>query len=229
MDNLISTIVFILPGFMAYYWIQMFGQTPVVKHSVAEFAAVSALLWVPVTSISVSVLNLFAVLTGGIPTWSISALSADSASVVFAISFTVMNAISSFCFSFVWVRFIQKYVDEAINHVRNTRKLAKLAESTSVWDEFFIRFDEGETEKKQVLVVHKLGDEGNFVVGSMTRASRPFEADRAIVLEAVDKWMESYTKHYDFPVKRVYIDMKSGIVAKELDNDRPTPKGNPTA
>ncbi|WP_269082435.1 hypothetical protein [Aneurinibacillus tyrosinisolvens] len=44
MDAFISTVVFIVSGFLAYFWLQSLGVNPVVKHTVPEFTAISALL-----------------------------------------------------------------------------------------------------------------------------------------------------------------------------------------
>lgn len=58
MDSLLGTIVFILPGFLAYFWLQSFGITPVTKHSSGELTAISALLWLPVSFVTLLIYNL---------------------------------------------------------------------------------------------------------------------------------------------------------------------------
>ncbi|AQZ47419.1 hypothetical protein B5S25_13365 [Paenibacillus larvae subsp. pulvifaciens] len=58
MENFISTLVFILPGFLMYFWIQSFGINPVMKHNPGEMGAISALLWFPVSLLTVLTYNL---------------------------------------------------------------------------------------------------------------------------------------------------------------------------
>ena len=57
LDSFIGTIVFLLPGFLMYFWIQSFGINPVVKHSATEMGAISALLWLPVSLLTIIIYN----------------------------------------------------------------------------------------------------------------------------------------------------------------------------
>lgn len=49
--------------------------------------------------------------------------------------------------------------------------------------------------------------------------SRPFEAERALILHEPDEWKQAY-ETYKYPVKRTYVDTKSGLVVNELDNSK---------
>lgn len=52
MEQLISVLVFSLPGLLAYFWIQILGINPAVKHNAGELVGLSALLWIPVSLIT---------------------------------------------------------------------------------------------------------------------------------------------------------------------------------
>ncbi|MEH7899758.1 hypothetical protein V7639_18225, partial [Bacillus pumilus] len=57
MGEFISTIIFTLPGLICYYWLQLFGITPNQKHNPFEMVGISALLWMPVSVISIVAYN----------------------------------------------------------------------------------------------------------------------------------------------------------------------------
>lgn len=57
MADFLSTFIFILPGIMAYFWLQVFGLTPSVKHTAPEISGIAALLWLPVSFTTLLVLN----------------------------------------------------------------------------------------------------------------------------------------------------------------------------
>lgn len=222
MDNLISAIVFALPGFFAYFWLQSFGINPVVKHTVPEFTAISALLWIPVSTISLLFYNAFSCFISPLyplhPIWSMTALREYSGTFKFIIPFFVISVFASYIFSALWSKYGFPIQQDMINKIRKWRKLADLADNTSVWDEMFLLFEEGKNKKEMALVIHKLDKPEEFIAGGLDRMSRPFELDRALILKKTDEWTNAY-KHYDYPTKRVYVDIKAGVVIKELDHE----------
>ena len=63
--------------------------------------------------------------------------------------------------------------------------------------------------------------EGNCLIGIISSASRPFESERAIVLERSSELEASYNS-FKYEVASSYVDLKSGIVVAELDLSKPT-------
>ncbi|MEK4610162.1 hypothetical protein MHI31_08830 [Bacillus sp. FSL K6-0067] len=53
MEQFISIIIFSLPGLLAYFWLQLFGLNPTIKHTPTEMVGLSALLWVPITGLTI--------------------------------------------------------------------------------------------------------------------------------------------------------------------------------
>lgn len=52
--------------------------------------------------------------------------------------------------------------------------------------------------------------------GAVSNMSRPFEAERALILQEPDEWKQAY-QTYNYPVKKTYVDSKSGLVVNELN------------
>jgi len=89
MDNFLGTVVFLLPGFLAYFWLQAFGINPVAKHSTTEFTAVAGLLWLPVSFGTLLLYNLAIWLSSFIsqakPIWTLLTLKDASNNFIFLI------------------------------------------------------------------------------------------------------------------------------------------------
>lgn len=224
MDNLIGILVFILPGFLAYFWIQAFGKNPVVKHNAAEFASISALLWLPVSITSLWILNSLPSVGNRMLVTSLVTLEQAANHIAFLFEFLLMSIVVSFVFSVLWVKYIHHGVDWLINCIRRWCKMAALSPTASVWDEFFIRISKKNRDKTMLLQIHKLDTPDKFIIGGMLNASGPFDPDRAIVLVDVEAWTE-LLNDCDYPIVRSYIDVKNGLIIKELDHENPTPRG----
>lgn len=226
MDNFLGTLIFILPGFLMYFWLQAFGMNPVVKHSPAELTAISALLWLPVSFITLMTYNTFAFYTGfSNQIWTIDELKSVYGNLGFLFLFLLLSTFVSFFLSVMWAHVLHKIPSYLINSVRKARGMAPLSSTASVWEEVFIKVDESQKEKEidhkdkvMVLQIYKIDKPEEFIIGSMTKASRPFEPDKAIVLEDTKEWQEALDD-YEIPVKRIYFDTKSGLVIKELEKD----------
>jgi len=256
MDAFLSTFVFILPGIMAYFWLQVFGIAPTVKHTAPELSGISALLWLPVSFISLQLLNLWSTLN------QVSFLDVDKVRTVndlnkatsdlnYIVLFLVMSSVVSFFICWIWSLWGNTLLLYSINKVRKSRGIAPLSSSASVWEEFFVRIDndnddddnddnddnddddeedaedEDDEEKKKpkaegkeaVLIVYKIDKPEDFIIGSMTKGSRPHEIDKSVVLEKTDEWMEAIN-NYNYVVKRTYVDIKSGMVVKEIKHKK---------
>lgn len=229
MAEFISTFVFILPGIMAYFWLQLFGLNPSVKHTAPELSGISALLWLPVSFSTLMLLNLYSTVNISnnltVDTvWTIEDLNSATSDIKYLMLFLTVSFFVSFFVCWVWGLWGYNLVRIAINKVRKTRKIAALSSSQSVWEEFFIKIeDPDKDEKEAVYMIYKIDKPEEKIIGTMTKVSRPLEIDRSLVLEETEEWKESVENHYDFDVKRVYIDTETGMVVKELN-----PKGYTT-
>lgn len=237
MGDFLSTFVFILPGIMAYFWLQVFGVTPSTKHIAPEIYGVAALFWLPISFGSLLILNFWGmtiengwydiVIVETVEEFNEATLNFD-----YLLMFLLMSFIVSFIVCFIWVSYVKKNVDYLIDLVRGFNSLAPLSRSSSTWEEFFIRIenDTGESntnmrlhnlirktqkQKSAVYKIYKLDKNENFIAGSMTKVSRPLENDKGIVLEDSDIWKDYLIE--DYPILRVYIDIKSSLVIEEID------------
>ncbi|RFB13652.1 hypothetical protein DZB84_16975 [Bacillus sp. HNG] len=240
MAQFLSTFVFILPGIMAYFWLQVFGLNPSVKHTAPELSGIAALLWLPVSFITLLVLNTWGALItidflSVDKVWTVEALNTATSDIKYLVLFLIMSFIVSYFVCWTWSIWGNEFLRNRINFVRKTRGIAPLSSSSSVWEEFFIKINsESENnnkvdhfDKEAVLIVYKIDKPEEFVAGAMTKASRPLEVDKALVLEDTQQWMDSMKNHYDYDVKRVYVDIKSGMVVKEIDHRSPKDKTIP--
>ncbi|EAR66237.1 hypothetical protein B14911_10897 [Bacillus sp. NRRL B-14911] len=236
MENFLSTFVFILPGIMTYFWLQAFGLNSPVKHTAPEVSGIAALLWIPITLLTLTVLNIYSK-AGPInsvftvdSTWTVTDFVNATADLKYLSLFLGISAVVSYLFSWFWASKGNLFLQGMVNFVRRKRKIAPLSQSATVWEEFFIKinrsdideeenFEEAINEKKALLLVYKIDKKEEFVVGSMTKASRPYEVDKALVLDDTEIWFEALN-HYDYPVIRTYVDVKSGVIVKELDSDK---------
>lgn len=235
MNDFISIIVFSIPGLLVYFWLQSFGLNPTVKHTTTEVAAISVLFWIPTVLLAVTTYDIAYALVDLIISaigWDWSGLGLKSiknlkdiedhaTNLLFILYFFVLSLVFSFIVARVWSQIIFERVLKSVNDVRIKRKLAKLEDTTSVWDAFFTKLDE-KKEETLVVEVYKVDKPGEEkIVGSVTKMSRPYEADKALVLENVVNNSESH-KYFEYEVKRSYIDVKSGLVVSELNTTKPT-------
>ncbi|MCT8138652.1 hypothetical protein H1D32_13410 [Anaerobacillus sp. CMMVII] len=184
MENFLATVVFLLPGFLMYFWIQSFGVNPVVKHSSIELTAISALLWLPVTVATLTLLNLSILVINNIPVleliWTLEDLQRLSGNLIFLLIFLSLSVLVSFVVSVFYTKYIFKFQLKVINKVRNWRGVADLSNTSSVWEEIFLKND------TMVVEIGKIDSEDKSQIGCIMKASRPFEPERHLVLEDVD-------------------------------------------
>lgn len=212
METFISTVVFVLPGFLMYFWIQSFGITPVTKHSSMEAGAIAALSWIPVSLATLCLYNLIGLLYDATPIWTLEELKEKSSSVIFIAVFLVLSVFVSFLMSFLYVKFIYPYQSKKINEVRENRGVAPFAEMPSVWDEVF----GGNTV--QVVKISKIDNQNEFVIGELENVPRPFETEKCFSLRHVDLFTRLVSE-YDVPVATVFVDTKSGMCIKIYDDE----------
>jgi hypothetical protein len=200
MENLISTIVFVIPGFMMYFWVQMMGINPVVKHTPIEFGALSALAWFPVVATTLGIMNLYHTH----PVTTLEGIKAASSNVSFLLEFMAISVVSSYIISAIYVIAGYPIQQWAINRIRISNGKAKLSKSPSVWEEVFI------TNSSAIVGIGKLGSDKPDVYGCAVKAARPFEAKRAFKLIYVE-YVTKLINKYEIPVSEIYSDIDSGV------------------
>lgn len=237
LEAFLSTFVFILPGIMAYFWLQVFGLNPSVKHTSPELSGIAALLWLPVSFITLLVLNTWSAFIkidflSVDQVWTVEDLNKATSDIKYLVLFLCVSFIVSYFICWLWSLWGNEFLRNRINDVRKSRKIAPLSSSSSVWEEFFIKInkeieDNDHAMKEAVLIVYKIDKPDEFIAGSMTKASRPLETDKGLVLEDTQQWIDSIKNDYDYDVKRTYVDIKSGMVIKEIDHKNPKNKTIP--
>ncbi|MFB6465395.1 hypothetical protein ACE38V_01120 [Cytobacillus sp. Hz8] len=226
MAEFLSTFIFILPGIMAYFWLQVFGLNPSVKHTAPELSGIAALLWLPVSFITLLIINTWGALISikylsVQQVWTVESLSKATSDIKYLFLFLVVSFIVSFFLCWVWSLWGNEFLRARINDVRNSRNIAPLSSSTTVWEEFFIKYEKDKNKKangkEAVYRVYKIDKKEDYIIGSMTKASRPLESDKALVLEATEEWKNTI-KANPYKINRIYIDTKSGMVVEEIDH-----------
>lgn len=221
MEQFISIIIFSLPGLLAYFWLQLFGLNPTVKHTPTEMIGLVALLWVPITGLTLVTYNLivFIFFSSKIYITSLNEISALSMELSFLLFYVVFSVFYSFVVACAWGRYFNTVVLKLVNKVRVQRKVSVLSEETSVWDSFFFSLDKSE-EQPLIVEMYKIDKPEEKTYGAVIRMSRPFETERSLVLDQSEQWKKAH-KYYQYPVKRSYVDVKSGMIVNELDHLNP--------
>ncbi|HGH7181613.1 TPA: hypothetical protein ACJMKL_003833 [Bacillus luti] len=227
MEQFISIIIFSLPGLLAYFWLQLFGLNPTVKHTPTEMIGLVALLWVPITGLTLITYNLivFMFLSSENYITSLNEISALSMKLSFLLFYVVFSVSYSFVVSYAWGRYVNTVVLKLVNKVRVQRKVSVLSEETSVWDSFFYSLDQSE-EQPLIVEMYKIDKPEEKTYGAVIRMSRPFETERSLVLDQSEQWKKAH-EYYRYPVKRSYVDVKSGMIVNELDHLNPRIPINP--
>lgn len=214
MDSFVGTMVFILPGFVMYFWVQAFGINPVMKHTTIEFTTVSALLWIPISVVTLLLHNTmyFALKwTGRISqVWTIDELTKAAQNPIFLLWFLMLSVLVSYVFGAFWALYGMDKIRTAINYVRQKKNLAVLSENTSVWDELFLK------NEPQIVEIGKIDKPEHNLIGELGKVSRTFEPER-LSLNHVDI-VTRIVKEKEVPVDKVFVDVKSGTYVKIFDS-----------
>lgn len=224
MENFISTIVFTLPGLVCYYFLIWLGFTPSQKHNTFEMLGISALLWLPVSIMTIGSYNILSGLVYvsdfnnalGLQERiafivSTSQLQKNLESMWFLLLFILLSIVFSYTTARLWT---QKYYHIFLKHINwiRTEKLniSKFSKKPTVWEEIFT------SEGQKVVKIVKLDNPSNFIIGSIRKSSRPLEPDRNIALDEVDFFTKLIDK-YSPSVQKVFVDTKAGIVVHLYD------------
>jgi hypothetical protein len=219
MDNFLGTVVFLLPGVLCYFWLQAFGINPVVKHTPAEFTAVAALLWFPVSFVTLLLFNcairaieLSAYTTPAEQIWTVNDLSNASGNFGFLASFLAFSILISFCVSVIWAKWGYKGLSSIINKIRKWRGTAPFSKAPSVWEEVFL---ENKLQYVEIGRIDKKDTDGS-IIGRIIKVSRPFEPERNLCIDLIENVSEVVNKH-EISVTNIFVDVKTGICIKTFD------------
>ncbi|KOS60890.1 hypothetical protein FJQ98_20530 [Lysinibacillus agricola] len=239
MKEVITLIIFTVPGLLTYFWINLFGITPTTKRENSEVVAISILLWIPIVSVVLTIYNSLALMSRWTviqPNFDFPLLKKDwmyvdnlesliklSGSVWFILFYISITIVVSFYLAkFISKNAYKKMLDK-INEVREKNNIAPLNVHTTVWDSTFLN-NEG-----QIIEFKKYG-ESTSMIGLLIKVPRAHESGKSIVLEAVDHWTK-IMEYYDVQIDQTYVDIDNGIViniynlnsaleAQDLFNDR---------
>ncbi len=216
MDSFLGTVVFLLPGVLAYFWLQAFGINPVVKHTPGEFTAVSALLWFPVSFGTLLLYNraIYAhyYIYGIKQIWTMQDLRDASGSLIFLAVFLGLSLVVSLLVSVILAKWGYKCLSAIINLIRKWRGVAAFSKGTSVWETVFLDNDDQYVEFGRLDIPEKA------IVGRITKASRPFEPERILYLDKMDS-VRKVLDGYEIPKTHVFIDTKTGMYIIILDKN----------
>jgi hypothetical protein len=219
MDSYISTIIFTLPGLLCYFWISMLGNSPSQKHNPFEMLGISALLWIPVSILTLCYFNFISL----IETLYLKSSPWDLHKVLpfindlddikvslnnlwFILFFVLSSLVFSYLIARVWTVHIHGKFLEHVNKVREDElKLSPYSKKQTVWEELFIQ------SGPKVIKISKLDSEDKSIIGSVRKASRPLETERNLALDEVDYFTQLVEK-YNPIVMKVFIDLKAGVV-----------------
>jgi hypothetical protein len=224
MDQLISVIIFSIPGLLVYFWVRAFGMNPAVQHSVTELIGISAIYWIPTAVLGIATFdvlyfifdNLFKLTDIDFTFLKLNYLSSLSdikdlsTNLYFIVYFFVSSIIYSYIVARIWFNNFDKLL-AIINKVRFNKGLAKLSDNTSVWEEVFLN------DNPQVVGIGKIDKEG-LIIGCIQKASRAFEAER-IYLSDID-YFTRLVELFDIPISNIYVDIKSGTIIKIYDAEK---------
>ncbi len=217
LNEFISTLVFILPGFMMYFWIQSFGVNSVTKHSSSELTVIAALLWLPVSTSTLLIYNLFIKISSSFTTmkyiWTLNDLKKVYSNLIFLISFLIISAVVSFILGVIYSKWIYQLQRNLINNIRKWRGVAPFSNSPSVWDEVFLSND------AQVIEIGKIDSKEKGIIGEIKKVSRTFEPERSLLLNHVEYFTNKIANN-DIPIVNIFIDINSGTYIKIFDSKK---------
>ncbi|MDP1421689.1 hypothetical protein Q8G35_25815 [Peribacillus simplex] len=212
MDSFLSLIIFIFPGLIAFFWIQLFGFTPAVRYQGTEMLAISAILWIPINIVVLLIYYFITVMYKYNVYYPIdmpniknfSDLNRLSTNFVFILYYVIASVFTSY---FLARAISGKFFDvmlEKVNTIRIKNNKAALSRDASVWDTVFSK------DVAQVVKIINLEDKNMFDIGEIKNVSRTYETEKNIVLQRMTLWREIDEK-YDLDVSEVFFDIKTGM------------------
>ncbi|PEE69002.1 hypothetical protein [Bacillus thuringiensis] len=222
MESFLSILIFTFPGLVAYYWIQLFGITPTVKYQGTEILAISAILWIPVNIVVLSIynisiflvktnlyskLNLFSI-------YNMKSLNELSTNFYFLLYYVIASTLVSYFLGKIVSGKVFDKVLGKINAIRIKNGKASLNRESNVWDTVFSH------HQPQIVGVSKIDndDPNKILIGELQNVSRTYELEKNVVLHETSHW-GNIVKNYGVPVEKVYVDVKTGMKIEIYNNE----------
>lgn len=101
-----------------------------------------------------------------------------------------------------------------INKLRMKRGLAPYDPFKTIWENVYMG------NNMMVVEIYKLDNPYIRIRGGLKKVSRPYEAEKAVLLDYVEEWAED-AKVHRYKVLHSYVDFKNGIVMDTLDWENP--------
>lgn len=220
MDSFLSLLIFTFPGLIAYFWIQLFGITPTVRYQGTEMLAISAILWIPVNMVVLSIYNIgiFLVKTNLYSKlnlysiYSMKSLNELSSNFYFLLYYVIASTVVSYLLAKIVSGKVYDKMLAKINKIRVENKKAPLSRESSVWDVTFSH------NQSQVVKIMKIDNSKEFLVGEIQNISRTFELEKNIVLQNTEIWIKVF-EDYDIALEKVFVDVKTGIQIEIYDSN----------
>lgn len=228
MDNFLSVIIFVFPGLITFYWIQLFGFTPVTKFQGTEILAIAFLLWIPINFFVVLIYDILSLIFRTSmyplliiikhnqvpvdipPIIKISDMVSLANNFIFILFYVTLSLLISYQIAKQVNGDLYRKILDKINEIRIKNNKAPFSMNSTVWDEAFAGNDE------QIIGILKIGSPDDEVIGVIKNVSRPLEPEHDIVLQNTFFW-ESVMNSYNVSVTQKFIDTKAGTLIKIYD------------
>ncbi|HDR3890317.1 TPA: hypothetical protein QCO65_004835 [Bacillus cereus] len=220
MENFLALLIFTFPGLITYFWIQLFGVTPTVRYQGTEILAISAILWIPVNIVVLTIYNItiFLVKTDLYSKLNLSSiydmasLNKMSGNFFFLLYYVVTSTIISYLFAKIVSGKIYDKMLTKVNKIRVKNNKAPLSRESNVWDTVFL------SNQAQIVRISKLDNPKMFIVGEIQNVSRTYELEKNIVLRETKYWTK-IVKAYDIEIEKVFVDIKTGMQVEVYDSN----------
>ena len=226
MKQVISLILFTIPGLLTYFWINLFGVNSSAKRNNTEVTAISILLWIPILCVVLVIYNLLALASHWKkihPSFNVSVLKRDwryidsledltvlSGSIWFILFYLLVTIIISFFLGKLISKYGYKKMIEQVNEIRINNNVAPLGLHSTVWDSMFLGNDAQVIEYKK---------DGESIIGQLIKVPRAHEEKKAMGLKAVEHWGK-VMEYYDVEIELTYVDTESGIIINIYKKDK---------
>lgn len=228
MNNFLSVIIFVFPGLITFYWIQLFGFTPVTKFQGTEILAISFLLWIPINFFIVLIYDILSLIfrmsmypffinvkhnqipVDIPPIIKIGDMISLANNFVFILFYVTLSLLISYKLAKQVNGDSYRKILSKINAIRIKNNKAPFSMNSTVWEEVFAGNNE------QIIGILKIGSPEDEAIGVIKNVSRPLEPEHDIVLQNTFFW-ESVMNSYNVSVNQKFVDTKAGTVIKIYD------------
>jgi len=214
LNNLMSIVVLIMPGFAALYWVEAWTSHQARQNiSEAEKTLRGFLFSLPVMSITWGILIalhlLFPSFIGAMDTFT--QLSMGINNILVMLLYVLMNLVVGYLFAKLWVNWLHHRLRRMINKTRNKQGRGHLGEYDRVWDELF------HGAQDQVVAIQKFGDSEAFLYGIIDTVSNLDNNEQAFNVIGINE-VTKYKERLKEPLY-VYVEFARGIMVKVHDPD----------